>query len=423
MRRAILIGLCLYFVGCGSHPSNELPEAFRASTETPKAGAKEPTPRAASPQPRFTKFTLLHEFKDIPDGALDNQPYGDLTLVNSTLYGITPGGGSGQGTVFCIDTDGRNYRILHYFGGEHDGNGPSRGTLAYDGNALYGITRAHFADQRGAVFRIMPNGSGYRLLHEFGGEQESSIVVSGGRLTLSGSTAYGTSGLGGATARGDRQCLGTLYRMDLDGSNVKILHEFLGGADGAEPTGELTLVGTNLYGMTSFGGKMSWGTIYRIGTSGDGYEVLHEFQNGPNDGSRPLGGLTLVDNRLYGMTQVGGGIGKYDGLVFGIDLDGKNFNIIHKFDRGRGAPEGSLVARGSTLYGATCRGGGAIFKVSTDGTAYSELYRFPMRSKCQPRLTLVGDNLYGVSKGGSKGQGQIFVLPISSATETRRSGE
>jgi uncharacterized repeat protein (TIGR03803 family) len=48
------------------------------------------------------------------------------------------------------------------------------------------------------------------------------------------------------------------------------------------------------------------GTIFQIGTDGTGYAVLHSFAGGANDGSRPQGDLTLIGSTLYGMTVAGG---------------------------------------------------------------------------------------------------------------------
>jgi len=355
----------------------------------------------------------LHDFQgNYDDGQIGNNPTGGLTLVDSTLYGMTPQGG-GYGTIFRIDTDGANFRLVHRFGSvaQRDGMAPVRGFLAYDGKALYGITRGHEAYQRGAIFRILPDGSGYRLLHEFNGSSEDGILVHRGGLTLSGSTLYGASQFAGSTRAG------VVFRIDTDGNNMKVLYKFLGGADGDDPTGDLTLLDGILYGMTSSGGGMGAGTIFRIGINGGGYQVLHRFLNGADDGARPMGGLTVVDNRLYGMASLGGGktAGEFDGVIFRVDLDGKNFKVIHRFALCTGGPEGTLVHRGSTLYGATCGADGVVFSISTDGTGYRVLHLF--QNNYSPnrlgRLTLVGDYLYGMNNiGGNEGRGLIFVLPI-----------
>src|SRR5213080_3115464 len=77
-------------------------------------------------------------------------------------------------------------------------------------------------------------------------------------------------------------------------AQVTVLHSFGGGAsDGKNPSGSLALSGSNLYGMTGSGGTAGPGTVFRIGTGGTGFALLHSFAGGPVDGSTPNGSLTL----------------------------------------------------------------------------------------------------------------------------------
>src|SRR5258708_6814701 len=60
-------------------------------------------------------FTVLHSFVAVSDGA---SPYARLiaSVWGNTLYGTTGyGGGSGQGTVFAVNTDGTGFTNLHSF--------------------------------------------------------------------------------------------------------------------------------------------------------------------------------------------------------------------------------------------------------------------------------------------------------------------
>ncbi len=98
-----------------------------------------------------------------------------------------------------------------------------------------------------------------------------------------------------------------------------LLHNFTGGADGANPSARLKVVKGVLYGTTYAGGtgtKCSGGcgTVFEISTSGT-EQVLYSFQDIP-DGSRPLSDLTLVNGKLYGTTSTGGSEGA--GTVFRI---------------------------------------------------------------------------------------------------------
>ncbi len=93
---------------------------------------------------------VLYSFLGPPDGA---RPDAGLTPINGTMYGTTTEGGSaclgdggaGCGTVFSIDTRGKE-TVLHSFSGAHggssqspDGSAPLAALLAVEGT-LYGTT-------------------------------------------------------------------------------------------------------------------------------------------------------------------------------------------------------------------------------------------------------------------------------------------
>ena len=78
--------------------------------------------------------TLLHTFGLHSQGAL---PYGDLTLLGSTLFGMTPEGG----TIFSIPAAGGTLTTLHVFTGP-DGQFPFGSlTPSADGLTFYGMTQ------------------------------------------------------------------------------------------------------------------------------------------------------------------------------------------------------------------------------------------------------------------------------------------
>ncbi|HLH56817.1 MAG TPA: choice-of-anchor tandem repeat GloVer-containing protein [Verrucomicrobiae bacterium] len=116
-------------------------------------------------------FSTLHGFTDVtlvnsdPSGLLHGtnadgfDSEGPLLLSGNTLYGTTlTGGGSGNGTVFAINTDGTGFTNLHVFSPlvmntNQDGANP-KGGLVLAGNALYGTTLQGGAFGNGTVFRI-----------------------------------------------------------------------------------------------------------------------------------------------------------------------------------------------------------------------------------------------------------------------------
>jgi uncharacterized repeat protein (TIGR03803 family) len=308
-----------------------------------------------------TGFGLLHSFAG---GLTDGQnPTGSLTLSGPTLYGMTLGGGSAlnDGTVVKINTDGTSFGLLHAFvGGASDGRSPL-GSLAQSGPTLYGMTFQGGTADLGTVFKINVDGTGFTVLHSFTGGPADGQAPSYSSLVVSGSTLYGMTGEGGTAG------LGTLFKVNADGTGFAVLHSFVAATgDGWAPAGSLILNGSTLYGMTEQGGGAA-GTVFRINTDGTGYATLHSFLGSPTDGANPLGDLLLVGSTLYGMTSVGGTSNL--GTVFQIGTDGTGYNVLHSFT---GAPadgndpQGSLTLLSSTLYGMTSAGGGSNF-----GTIFS----------------------------------------------------
>jgi len=199
------------------------------------------------------------------------------------------------------------------------------------------------------------------------------------------------------------------------------LHDFTGKPDGAEPLAGLARdAAGNLYGTTVSGGASSYGTVFKVDTSGT-ETVLYAFTGSP-DGGRPYAGLTRdTAGNLYGTTEVGGAYGL--GTVFKVDSTGTE-SVLYSFT---GSPDGAypdapLVRDAAgNLYGTTVSGGpsnsGAVFKVDTSGTE-NVLYSFDGSDGASPVAGLTFDktgNLYGTTfSGGPYGHGNVFKLTPSS---------
>ena len=366
--------------------------------------------------PAVAQVTLLHSFAG---GAGDGQnPEGSLTLSGSTLYGMTLVGGN-SGTIFKIGANGTGFALLHSFaGGLNDGSTPN-GSLALAGTTLYGLTQfGGSATSRGTAFRLNADGTGFGLVHRFAGglaDGENPL----GTPVVSGLTLYGMTSQGGSAN------IGTVFKVNADGTNFGLLHSFAGGpADGQAPGfSALVQSGPTLFGMTGGGGPTDDGTVFKVNTDGTGFTLLHAFSAPAGDGWLPYGSPVLVGSTLYGMTRQGGGAA---GTIFKINTDGTGYARLHAFTgtpTGDGAgPLGSLLLSGSTLYGMTTVGGtanlGTVFQINADGTGYQVLHSFlggPFDgADPQGDLTLVGSSLYGMTvAGGSNNLGTIFSFPIA----------
>ncbi|MGO9020332.1 MAG: choice-of-anchor tandem repeat GloVer-containing protein [Syntrophobacteraceae bacterium] len=395
----------------------------------------------AQPGEALAQFSVLRSFgTSAEDGAA---PVGFLALSGSTLYGMTVSGGAhGYGTIFRIETDGRGYKLLHSFeGGPGDGATPLEGRLVPSGQTLYGAAYDGGAYNTGAIFRADTDGMGYRLLHSLKPGNLLSLIFKSfenqgkspcGVMALSGSTLYGTAEEWGP------HNMGVIFRIDTDGGGYQLLHSFGSVPNDGMAPHDLILQGSTLYGVTAMGGSHHHfgpagnGTLFRIDTDGADYRILHNFGSVTDDGMSP-NGLILSGSTLYGTTGLGGdfrfgyGAGlpcepQGNGAIFRVDTDGGGYRVLHRLREGTGdgfQPAGSLILSGSTLYGMTVSGGanngGAIFRIKTGGSEYQLIHSFDHGTGPSGSLTLVGTKLYGTTvKGGAYDSGAIFSFDVGS---------
>jgi uncharacterized repeat protein (TIGR03803 family) len=328
------------------------------------------------------------------------------------------------------------FAILHDFSARvsstnSDGAYPNNGILVLSGNVLYGATLGGGSGGHGVVFRVNTDGTGFTNLYNFSAYVTSTTNSDGaqpfGGLLLSADTLYGTAMLGGSEAGG------TVFRVNTDGMSFTNLHNFSAttldtntayptNTDGIHPYATLALSGNTLYGTASAGGTAGVGTVFNVDTDGAAFTNLYTFsptsidsQN--SDGAGPQAGLVQSGNTLYGTAASGGSAGF--GTVFRVDTDGTAFTNLHNFTGSDGLnPSGGyLVLSGNTLYGTTYTGGtggvGTVFRVNTDGGGFTNLHHFTGSDGANPAggLVLSGGTLYGTTyAGGSGGIGTVFQV-------------
>jgi uncharacterized repeat protein (TIGR03803 family) len=348
---------------------------------------------------------VLHSFKGVKDGSL---PEPELVAVGTTLYGTTFEGGDpscpyafygsvGCGTVFKIDTSGSGYAVLHRFGKTANGGMfPTLGVINKDsmlfGTAFFGGGDGSKCDPAfngcGTLYQIDPTGKGFNVLHDFVGGDDGAgpfaNVVSGGKNMLYGATNGG--GSGGCASEGG---CGVVYAFDLTTGTESTVYPFEGGADGIDPIGLIDVKST-LYGVTYFGGSTS----------------------GCPSGSSFSG----------------------CGTIFKIDLSSGKESVLYRFKGGKdGAFPSNVVNIGGDLYGTTDEGGGSacagsgfsgcgtIFKVNETTGAEKVLYRFkgdpdgalPTQILAKIKGTLYGTTFEGGSGCAYPGCGTIYKIDTS----------
>lgn len=345
------------------------------------------------------------------------------------LYGTTGTGGTGScysgcGTLYKLNKDGTGYSLLHSFNSSAgDGWEPEGGVISGQDGVLYGTTYSGGSNGFGTVFKVMPDGTGYAILHHFLGGTNEGENPSGELLQASDGMLYGTTYYGGTNYSG------TVFRLSTNGGDHLVLHHF-GFSDGHNPRAGLVQGSDGaLFGTTYEGGSNGVGTVFRLNTDGSGYAILHHFNYDGVDGLRPSAGLVEgCDGKLYGTTTQGGSGQGVPGIVFALARNGSGYRVLHPFSiyGGDGQyPSGPLVAgNDGVLYGATAYGGystatdgsGTVFEINMDETGYGILHSFdvPGGEGQEPRGALLkasDGKLYGVTTyGGSSGLGTVFSL-------------
>lgn len=353
------------------------------------------------------RFYVVHNFTDqssYSGSVLDPHPFAPLLPGPSdTVFGVTAGAAYPVGgAVFRVGTDGTDssYSVLGAFS-------QLAGALARSGDVLFGATRDN-------VFRINTDGSGYLVLHTFTNTPDGRWARAG--LALGGSTLYGTTSTGGTSG------YGTVFRIETNGSGYSIIKHFQGGTNGSYPAAELVVSGTTLYGTTWGGGQTVGSTVFKINTDGNDFKVLKHF-DAAISGAHPRGGLTLSGSTLFGTTDATCYGGSQDcGSVFRINTDGSEFRILKQFAGSDGpGSKATLLVSGGLVFGTAYGDGsltnqGTVFLMNTDGSGNTILKQFSGMDGAGPNgaLLLSGNTLYGTAEnGGFYNAGVAFGLALS----------
>jgi uncharacterized repeat protein (TIGR03803 family) len=285
-----------------------------------------------------TVFEVAHN----PDGTWTESVLHSFTWANGdggdvlggvsfdaagNIYGTTgEGGAGGWGIVYELtpNTDGTwTEHVLYSFDLGRDGGYPWGPSLIFDkdGN-VYGVTTygglpgcdplGGVCYGSGVVFELTPNGDGTwteHVLHSFTGGPDGSSPD----CTLVFDTAgnlYGTTFNGGAHG------YGAVFELIPGAGGVwteKVLHQFTGGNDGANPfAGVVFDASGNLYGTTYAGGSKGYGVVYKLIPNANGFwkeQLLHVFQGGARNTG--IGLVSDSSGNWYGTTpsdQNNGGV-------------------------------------------------------------------------------------------------------------------
>jgi uncharacterized repeat protein (TIGR03803 family) len=213
------------------------------------------------------------------------------------------------------------------------------------------------------------------------------------------------------------------------------LHNFTGGADGANPnTGLIEGTDGNFYGTTVLGGTSSscsggCGTVFKLTPAGV-LTTLYNFCSQANcaDGANPDAVLIEgTDGDFYGTTEAGGAASSDCsggcGTVFKITPIGV-FTTLHRFCSKPNCADGVqnavlIHASDGNLYGATAGGGaasgnceagcGTVYRLTPAGV-FTLLHSFDLTDGNGPSVMLQGTdgNFYGATGAGGTPSSTCF---------------
>ena len=429
---------------------------------------------------------LLHDFK-IADPTDCN---GAILGPGGKLYGTTLNGGNYyNGTLFSVNPDGSNFKIIYHYkkagtaippSVSQDGKlyiviSDSLYTVAADGSALTFIIKVAPYCNRVVIsndqwiygcgsennsrfiFRIRTDGSGYMVLHVFDRYTEGFLDVANSlvcitptdRIFLTCSGAVNNSGILASmrTDGSDFTINKTFTSADQTnyGANPitqgAVLHDngkiiftmFLGG-DYYSGTilsfDTLTSTLTKIFSFPSvtgirtsnatqpqiINGKLvgvSSNGLYSVALNGTSYQQLNSL---PLSGYPILNYQTSTNNIFYSTT---GGAFKNTQLVK-IDALTNITNTIHSFGNVPEGynPDGIIRTPNGILYGIArnggSEGGGTLFKMNADGSAFSVIKDFAGNNGQSPigQLLYASDGrLYGVcEKSGVSGSSDSMLI-------------
>jgi uncharacterized repeat protein (TIGR03803 family) len=382
---------------------------------------------AASQPPVPPAFEVLRTWDNPP-----TRPLGGLVEGDGGLYGTSQGGDFARGTIFrlALSVPGATpsiEKVYSFTDAEFaQGRSGAVGQLLRASNGdLYGMrARGYDYTKGGSVFRLSASGV-LTTIHDIDSADGvvNDYLDGQGPLVEKDQVLYGVLYYGGTGNRG------ALFRVGLDGSGYEVFHRFE-GPDGDRPEGGLLPLGDWLYGTTAMGGANSAGTLFRIHASSGELQTLHHFIL--TEGARPRGALALgPDGLLYGAATARGLAGC--GSVFSVDPNPPHAIVfLHSFACGSGPegtnPEGGMVVLAGpggepVIFGVATAfsnpGVSAVYRLSPGGPL-TVLSTSSWSDRCSSQLRLASDGfIYGQCHGNQPPDaGRVFRVDPTSGTVT-----
>lgn len=368
--------------------------------------------------------------------------------TNGQFYGTSPAGGAfSSGTIFQMSKSGVFGHLSHSgTGGSFPGGAAASAPVLSSDGWLWGTSSGGgVTSVYGTIFRFRPETGAVQVMHSFTaggsspgqGNAPACGLVSDGQGYLWGVTQYD------ANATSSR---GTLFRIhELTGVFEKI-RTFGNTSDpkGTKPQGALYYDGAgNLWGTTSAGGPLTYGTIFKYTIATNTLTTITEFSDrvvsaGAIKGSGAASALVPDGNGfLWGVTPYGGDSLNY-GTVFKVNMTSNEATSVLDFSNNgtsnKGStPVGPLVNDGAgNLWGVASAGAtsnkGSVFKIATSTGVLTTVLQFSSLTGANATVSnplngLTNDGqgyLWGMaSVGGGASTWAVYKIKISDGSFTK----
>ena len=320
----------------------------------------------------------IYEFGGGADGGAPNA---NPIFSNGAFYGTTYGGGAttsggGNGTVYAIfaGATGLTHDVIYTFAGGNDGSRPTFMTVL--GTTLYGITNFGGSSAgAGTVYQLTPGAAGQQytetIIHAFNGTTDGGVPQ---YITAYNGNLYVSLSNSGAYAGGTIVELtpptggGTIW-------TATVIFNFGGTASAAyNPEGISFGPDGNLYGaaelggdvICAFSGKPGCGAIFQLkpptaGSTAWTYTPIYTFTGGTDSGAPYAPPAFDSKGDLY-VTSTGTSVQPTTfGAVLKLKPSGSAFTttVLHSFTESDGGDPAGLVAFGPKggLFGFGTYGG------------------------------------------------------------------
>jgi uncharacterized repeat protein (TIGR03803 family) len=302
------------------------------------------------------------------DTYMPLNPTGDLFNDGAGfLWGTTyEGGGYSVGTVYKTNIATGAVTTLASFDYSSSTSNNERGALPESGlvsdgvGSVWGTTSAAGAHSCGTLFKVNLSSGAITTVADFDNSENAADNLRGAHPP-SGLVSDGNGNLWGTTRSGGKIGWGTVYKVNISTGTVTTVVDF----DGSRTAGDNTRGATPVGGLVSDGAGNLWGTtletIFKINISSGVITTLVDFDNStsPTDnarGSEPQASL-LNDGagNLWGSTMIGGV--ESNGTLFKVNISTGAITTIADFD-------------GSNLTTDNLRGGNPLTALASDGKGY-----------------------------------------------------